>query len=90
MTGALEATNDAYAIAKIAGVIHVQALRRQYGVNYIAAMPTNLYGPGDNFNSTNSHVLPALLRRIHEAKLANAGTVTIWGSGMPRREFLCR
>ena len=88
MTGALEATNDAYAIAKIAGVIHVQALRRQYGVNYISAMPTNLYGPGDNFNPTNSHVLPALLRRIHEAKLANAETVTIWGSGMPRREFL--
>ena len=88
MTGALETTNDAYAIAKIAGVIHVQALRRQYGVNYIAAMPTNLYGPGDNFNLTNSHVLAALLRRIHEAKLANAETVTIWGSGMPRREFL--
>lgn len=88
MTGPLEATNDAYAIAKIAGVIHVQALRRQYGVNYISAMPTNLYGPGDNFDSTNSHVLPALLRRIHEAKVASSETVTIWGSGMPRREFL--
>ena len=88
MTGALEPTNDAYAIAKIAGVIHVQALRRQYGVNYISAMPTNLYGPGDNFNPTNSHVLPALIRRIHEAKSTNVGTVTIWGSGTPRREFL--
>jgi GDP-L-fucose synthase len=88
MTGALEATNDAYAIAKIAGIIHVQALRRQYGVHYISAMPTNLYGPGDNFDLTGSHVLPALIRRIHEARLANADTVTIWGSGMPRREFL--
>ncbi len=88
MTGALETTNDAYAIAKIAGIIHVQALRRQYGVNYISAMPTNLYGPGDNFDLTNSHVLPALMRRIHEAKLANAKTVTIWGTGAPRREFL--
>ena len=88
MTGELEATNDAYAVAKIAGIKHVQALRRQYTVNYISAMPTNLYGPGDNFNPTNSHVLPALIRRIHEAKSANADTVTIWGSGTPRREFL--
>jgi GDP-L-fucose synthase len=88
LTGALEATNDAYAIAKIAGIIQVQALRRQYGVSYISAMPTNLYGPGDNFSLTDSHVLPALLRRIHEAKSTNADTVTIWGSGMPRREFL--
>ena len=88
LTGELESTNDAYAIAKIAGVIHVQALRRQYGVSYISAMPTNLYGPGDNFNLTTSHVLAALMRRIHEAKLASAETVTIWGSGTPRREFL--
>jgi GDP-L-fucose synthase len=88
MTGALEDTNIAYAIAKIAGVIHVQALRKQYGVNYISAMPTNLYGPGDNFSPTDSHVLPALVRRIHEAMSANAETVTIWGSGTPRREFL--
>ena len=90
MTGELEATNDAYAVAKIAGIKHVQALRRQYTVNYISAMPTNLYGPGDNFNPTTSHVLPALIRRIHEAKSANADTVTIWGSGTPRREFLLR
>ena len=88
MTGALEETNVAYAIAKIAGITHVQALRKQYGVNYISAMPTNLYGPGDNFNLTASHVLPALIRRIHEAMSANADTVTIWGSGTPRREFL--
>lgn len=78
MTGALETTNDAYAIAKIAGVIHVQALRRQYSLNYISAMPTNLYGPGDNFHPTQSHVLPALMRRIHEAKLANTEVVAIW------------
>lgn len=88
MTGELEETNDAYAVAKIAGIKQVQALRRQYGLNYISAMPTNLYGPGDNFNTTNSHVLPALIRRIHEAKMANAATVTLWGSGRPRREFL--
>ena len=88
MTGELEETNDAYAVAKIAGIKQVQALRKQYGLNYISAMPTNLYGPGDNFNPTNSHVLPALIRRIHEAKMANAETVTIWGSGRPRREFL--
>jgi GDP-L-fucose synthase len=88
MTGELEETNDAYAVAKIAGIKQVQALRRQYGVNYISAMPSNLYGPGDNFGLTNSHVLPALLRRIHEAKVARAETVTIWGTGKPRREFL--
>jgi GDP-L-fucose synthase len=88
LTGALEDTNVAYAIAKIAGVTHVQALRKQYGVNYISAMPTNLYGPGDNFSPTDSHVLPALIRRIHEAVSTNAETVTIWGSGTPRREFL--
>jgi GDP-L-fucose synthase len=88
MTGELEETNDAYAVAKIAGIKQVQALRRQYGVNYISAMPTNLYGPEDNFGRTNSHVLPALLRRIHEAKVARAETVAIWGTGKPRREFL--
>lgn len=88
MTGELEETNDAYAVAKIAGIKHVQALRRQFGVNYISAMPTNLYGPEDNFSPTKSHVLPALIRRIHEAKLAKMETVTIWGSGKPRREFL--
>lgn len=88
LTGALEVTNDAYAIAKIAGVAHVQALRRQYGVRFISAMPTNLYGPGDNFDLSSSHVLPALIRRIHEAKMTNASAVTIWGSGTPRREFL--
>jgi len=88
LTGPLEPTNDAYAIAKIAGVLHVQALRRQHGVHYISAMPTNLYGPGDNFDPLNSHVLPALIRRFEEARLGQAPTVTIWGSGTPRREFL--
>lgn len=88
LTGPLEPTNDAYAIAKIAGVLHVQALRRQYGVRYISAMPTNLYGPGDNFDVMTSHVLPAMLRRFAEAKSHGAPTVTIWGSGTPRREFL--
>ena len=88
MTGELEPTNDAYAVAKIAGIKQVQVLRRQYGVHYISAMPTNLYGPGDNFSPTTSHVVPALIRRIHEAKLVNAKTVTIWGTGTPRREFL--
>ncbi len=88
MTGELEPTNDAYAVAKIAGIMQVQALRRQHGVNYISAMPTNLYGMGDNFSPTHSHVLPALIRRFHEAKSVNAETVTIWGSGTPRREFL--
>ena len=88
LTGPLEPTNDAYAIAKIAGVLHVQAIRRQHGLHYISAMPTNLYGPGDNFHPTNSHVLPALVRRFHEAVEAGATTVTCWGSGTPRREFL--
>jgi GDP-L-fucose synthase len=88
MTGELEPTNDAYAVAKIAGIKQVQSLRRQYDVEYISAMPTNLYGPGDNFNPSKSHVLPALIRRIHEAKLTNADSVTIWGTGTPRREFL--
>src|SRR6478735_5879821 len=88
LTGPLEETNDAYAIAKIAGVLQVQALRRQHGVHYISAMPTNLYGPGDNFHPQNSHVLPGLIRRFHEAKLAGHATVTVWGTGTPRREFL--
>ena len=88
LTGALEPTNDAYAIAKIAGIMQVQAIRKQYGLPYISAMPTNLYGPGDNFDEHNSHVLPALIRRFHEAKLSGATEVTIWGSGTPKREFL--
>ncbi len=88
LTGVLEPTNDAYAIAKIAGILQVQALRRQYGVSYISAMPTNLYGPGDNFDLRSSHVLPALIRRFHEAKLAGDDQVTCWGTGQPKREFL--
>ena len=88
MTGELEPTNDAYAIAKIAGIMQVQAYRKQYGRHWISAMPTNLYGPGDNFHPENSHVLPALMRRIHEAKVSNAPEVVIWGSGSPLREFL--
>src|SRR4051812_25899571 len=88
LTGPLEPTNDAYAIAKIAGVLQVQALRRQHGVHYVSAMPTNLYGPGDNFHPTHSHVLPGLIRRFHEAKESGAPTVTVWGTGTPRREFL--
>jgi GDP-L-fucose synthase len=88
LTGALEPTNDAYAIAKIAGIMQVQASRRQFDRRWISAMPTNLYGPGDNFHPANSHVLPALMRRIHEAKVAGDPQVVIWGSGTPRREFL--
>ncbi len=88
LTGPLEPTNDAYAIAKIAGVLQVQALRRQYGLHYISAMPTNLYGPGDNFHPTGSHVLPALIRRFDEAARTGAPSVTVWGTGTPRREFL--
>ncbi|MBK6873729.1 MAG: GDP-L-fucose synthase [Kineosporiaceae bacterium] len=88
LTGALEETNDGYAIAKIAGILQVQTLRRQFGVRYISAMPTNLYGPHDNFDPTSSHVLPAMIRRFHEAKLTGAPSVTLWGSGTPRREFL--
>lgn len=88
LTGALEPTNDAYAIAKIAGIMQVQAVRRQYGRRWISAMPTNLYGPGDNFHPQNSHVLPGLIRRFHEAKLAGSPEVVIWGTGTPRREFL--
>jgi GDP-L-fucose synthase len=88
LTGPLEPTNDGYAIAKIAGILHIQALRRQYGLRWISAMPTNLYGPGDNFHPTDSHVLPALLSRTHEARQAGAERITHWGSGTPRREFL--
>jgi GDP-L-fucose synthase len=88
LTGALEPTNEAYAIAKIAGVVQVQSLRRQHGVSYISAMPTNLYGPGDNFDPETSHVLPGMIRRFHEAVQAGAGEVVVWGTGTPRREFL--
>ena len=88
LTGPLEPTNEAYAVAKIAGILHVQALRRQQSRAYISAMPTNLYGPGDNFDLETSHVLPAMIRRLHEAKVAGAPAVTMWGSGTPRREFL--
>ena len=88
LTGPLEPTNEWYAIAKIAGLKMCQAYRRQYGFNAIAVMPTNLYGPGDNFDLQNSHVLPALLRKFHEAKVAGAAEVEVWGTGTPRREFL--
>jgi GDP-L-fucose synthase len=88
LTGALEATNEAYAIAKIAGLKLCQYYRKQYGVVYHSAMPTNLYGPGDNYHPKNSHVLPALIRRFDEAREAAAPEVVAWGSGMPRREFL--
>ena len=88
MTGHLETTNDAYAIAKIAGIFQVQATRRQYGLPWISAMPTNLYGPNDNFSPTGSHVLPALIRRYDEATSNGDSFVTNWGSGNPRREFL--
>jgi GDP-L-fucose synthase len=88
MTGPLEPTNDAYAIAKIAGVHLVQAYRREYGRRWISAMPTNLYGPGDNFDLATSHVLPALIRRFEQARAGALPTVTLWGTGTPRREFL--
>lgn len=88
LTGHLEPTNDAYAIAKIAGIMHIQAVRRQYGLPWISAMPTNLYGPGDNFSLTGSHVLPALIRRYDEAARSGDKSVTNWGTGSPRREFL--
>ena len=88
LTGYLEPTNDAYAIAKIAGILQVQAVRRQYGLAWISAMPTNLYGPGDNFSPQGSHVLPALIRRYDEAVTSGASSVTNWGTGSPRREFL--
>lgn len=88
LTGHLEPTNDAYAIAKIAGILQVQATRRQYGLPWISAMPTNLYGPNDNFSPQGSHVLPALIRRYDEAARSGAKSVTNWGTGTPRREFL--
>jgi GDP-L-fucose synthase len=88
LTGPLEPTNEAYATAKIAGVRLAQAMRRQHGVDYICAMPTNLYGPGDNFELRSSHVLPALIRKAHEAKATNSAELIVWGSGTPRREFL--
>lgn len=88
LTSALEPTNEGYALAKIAGLKLCAYYRRQYGRNFISAMPTNLYGPNDNFDLEKSHVLPALIRRFHEAKTANAPTVTLWGTGAPRREFL--
>ena len=88
LTGPLEPTNEWYAIAKIAGIKLAQAYRRQHGRDFISAMPTNLYGPGDNFDLNTSHVLPALIRKAHEAKMAGADHITIWGTGAPRREFL--
>lgn len=88
LTGPLEPTNAAYALAKIAGVELCRAYHRQYGANFICAMPTNLYGPGDNFDLVSSHVLPALLRKMHDATVTGAAEVTIWGSGTPRREFM--
>lgn len=88
LTGHLEPTNDAYAIAKIAGILQVQAVRRQYSRPWISAMPTNLYGPGDNFSAGSSHVLPSLIRRYEEAAAASASEVTNWGTGTPRREFM--
>jgi GDP-L-fucose synthase len=88
LTGELEPTNEWYAIAKIAGIKMCQAYRRQYGFNAISIMPTNLYGPGDNFNLANSHVLPALIRKFHEAREAGDPSVTVWGTGTPRRELL--
>lgn len=88
LTGHLEPTNDAYAVAKIAGIMQIQAVRRQYGLSWISAMPTNLYGPGDNFSPEGSHVLPALIRRYDEAARSGAGVVSNWGTGSPRREFL--
>ncbi len=88
LTGPLEATNRPYALAKIAGIEMCWAYNRQYGTNWLAAMPTNLYGPGDNYDLNNSHVLPALIRKMHEAKVSGATEVVLWGSGTPRREFL--
>ncbi|MGK5448676.1 GDP-L-fucose synthase family protein [Streptomyces radiopugnans] len=88
LTGPLEPTNQAYAVAKIAGIVQVQSYRRQFGASYISAMPTNLYGPGDNFDPETSHVLPALIRRFHEAVEKGAKEVVLWGTGSPRREFL--
>ena len=88
LTGALEPTNEWYAVAKIAGIKLIEAYRRQYGADFISLMPTNLYGPGDNYHPEQSHVPAALIRRFHEAKLASTATVPVWGTGKPRREFL--
>jgi GDP-L-fucose synthase len=88
LTGALEETNSAYGIAKIAGILQVQSMRKQYGHRWISAMPTNLYGPNDNYHPENSHVLAAFIRRFHEAKMSGAESVTIWGTGSPLREFM--
>ncbi|WP_291920163.1 GDP-L-fucose synthase [Maricaulis sp.] len=88
LTGELESTNEWYAIAKIAGIKMCQAYRKQYGDDFISAMPTNLYGPGDNYHPENSHVIPAIIRKAHEAKLAGAESMEIWGTGLPMREFL--
>lgn len=88
LTGLLEQTNEPYAIAKIAGIKMAESYRRQYGVNYISAMPTNLYGPNDNYDLNNSHVLPALIRKFHTAKVTSAPSVEVWGTGSPMREFL--
>ena len=88
LTGPLEPTNRPYALAKIAGIEMCWSYNRQYGTKYLAVMPTNLYGPGDNYDLNNSHVIPALIRKFHEAKVNNASTVTVWGTGTPRREFL--
>ena len=88
LTGLLEQTNEPYAIAKIAGIKLAESYRRQYGVNYISAMPTNLYGPNDNYDLNNSHVLPALIRKFHTAKVTHAPSVEVWGTGSPMREFL--
>jgi len=88
LSGYLEPTNEPYALAKIAGIKMCESYNRQYGTQYLAVMPTNLYGPGDNYHPENSHVIPALIRRFHEAQQANASTITVWGTGTPRREFL--
>lgn len=88
LSSALEPTNEPYAIAKIAGIKMCGAYNRQYGTNFMSVMPTNLYGPGDNYDPNNSHVLPALIRKMHEANMQNADEVVVWGTGMPRREFL--
>jgi len=88
LTGPLEPTNDAYAVAKIAGIKMCESYNRQFGTSYLAVMPTNLYGPGDNFDLENSHVLPALIRKFHEAKESGASSVMVWGTGSPKREFL--
>lgn len=88
LTGSLESTNEPYALAKIAGIIQIQSYRREFGRNWISAIPSNLYGPGDKFDLETSHVIPAMLRKFHEAKLARSESITLWGTGNPRREFL--